>query len=312
MDRAWKERIDGWLEEKAGTQYLPQSIPPYPSYFEPPQFQQQVQPPFQQYPPYPDLVPDYSSSAPAYTSQPYGRYPPDSKIGYTGPDYGPTYTNAGYVPPPEPYDSPNQSRSGSPESTTSTLYATRSNTEFNKMSSLQREDSMDSIAIYKGLGYSTEHSLPDVPADNGLSCSDIPYPDIPPRLVTQKIPLAVPPGPNLPPIPVTPATTRSSAGSSIRAEEGDMHPSSLTIGKRPQDDADDENENHVRFRSPLISAQGSFSFAGSDKENKEVEEPLLPAAEASGSSSTVRVSPVPSVRSDSGMESESLLRRRLG
>jgi hypothetical protein len=130
--------------------------------------------------------------------------------------------------------------------------------------------------------------------------------------------LAIPPGPNLPTIPGTPATNRSSAGSSIRAEEGDVNPSTLSTDERPRDDAeeedeeeDEEDENHVRFRSPLVSAQGSFNVLASDKE---VEEPLLPpaAAEASGSSSTVRVSPVPSDRGDSGMESESLRRRRLG
>src|SRR6266446_5006279 len=91
MDRAWKERIDSWLEEKAGTQYLSQPMAPYPSFFEPPQFQQQVQPPYQQYPQYPETVPDYTSSTPAYTSQPYDCYPSDSKFGYVSPDYGPTY-----------------------------------------------------------------------------------------------------------------------------------------------------------------------------------------------------------------------------
>jgi len=304
MDRAWKERIDGWLEEKAGTQYLSQPMAPYPSYFEPSQFQPPVQTPYQQYP---EPVPDYSSSAPAYTSQPYSRYPSDSKFGYTGPDYGPTYTNDGYIPPPEPYDSSSQSHSGSPESTSPTLYVTRSNTEYNKGSGLQRDDSIDS-AIYKGPGYPTDHPLPDIPKYT-------PYPNIPPRLVPHKIPLAIPPGPNLPTIPGTPATNRSSAGSSIRAEEGDVNPSTLSTGKRPGDDADDEedeDENHVRFRSPLVSAQGTFSFSGSDKE---VGEQLLPpsaAAEASGSSSTVRVSPVPSDHGDSGTDSESLRRRRLG
>ena len=107
---------------------------------------------------------------------------------------------------------------------------------------------MDSIAIYKGLGYSTEHSLPDVPANNVLSYSDIPYPDIPPRLVTQKIPLAIPPGPNLPPIPGTPMTglsNRSSANPSLRAEEGVLHPPlDLTLF---DGDAGEEDEVHVRF-----------------------------------------------------------------
>jgi len=319
MDKAWKERIDGWLEEKAVTQqYLPQSTTPYfePSsqtqqstapytpypYFEP---SSPTQPQFSQRPGYSETVPSYRSSAPAYSSQPYGGYSSDSKVGYSGPDFGPTYANAGYVPPPEPYDSPAQSRSGSPQSTSSTLYTTRVNTQYNKTSGLQREDSMSS-AIYNGPAYSTQHPLPPPPAQ--------PYSNMPPpRLVPQKIPLAVPPGPNLPPIPGTPAfTNRSSANPSLRegdaddAEDGDNNNDNIA-GSRPRNDSEDEA--HVHFRSPLISAERSFSFAGSDQE---IEEPLLSAAEASSSSFTARVSPVSSEHGDSGRETESLRRRRLG
>ena len=320
MDKAWKQRIDGWLEEKAATQFLPQSIAPYTPYFDP---SSQTQPQSSQYPRYSEIVPDYRSSAPdyrssapAYTSQPYGSYPPpDSKVGYTGPDFGPTYANAGYVPPPEPYDSPAQSRSGSPQSTSSTLYATRVNTLYNKTSGFQREDSMSS-SIYNGPGYTTQPPLPP-PA------KEVPYSNVPPpRLVPQKTPLAVPPGPNLPPIPGTPMTAftnRSSANPSLREGEADndndnnITGSSLTVGRRPGEDRrpgeEADDETHVRFRSPLISAQGSFSFAGSDKE---AEEPLLSAAEASGSSFTARVSPISSEHGDLGRETESLRRRRLG
>jgi hypothetical protein len=166
-----------------------------------------------------------------------------------------------------------------------------------------------SSAIYNGPVYATQHPLPPPPPKEG-AYSNMP----PPRLVPQKTPLAVPPGPNLPPIPGTPMTVfsnRSSVNASLR--EGEAHDddgnnsAGLTTGRNPRDDADDET--HVRFRSPLISAQGSFSFAGSDKE---VEEPLLSAAEASGSSFTARVSPISSEHGDLGRESESLRRRRLG
>jgi len=303
MDKAWKQRIDGWLDEKAVTQqYLPQSTAPYTPYpyFDP----SSPRPPFSQFPGYAETVPDYRSSAPAYSSLPYdGGYSSDSKAGYSGPDFGPTYANAGYVPPPEPYDSPAQSRSGSPQSTSSTLYATRVNTQYNKTSGLQREDSMSS-AIYNGPAYSTQHPLPPPPAK--------PYSNMPPpRLVPQKIPLAVPPGPNLPPIPGTPAfTNRSSANPSLRegdADDAEGGDNNNVAGSRPKNDAEDEA--HVRFRSPLFSAQGSFSFGGSDHE---VEEPLLSAAEASSSSFTARVSPASSEHGDSGRETESLRRRRLG
>ena len=310
MDKAWKQRIDGWLEEKAGTQFVPQSIAPYPPYYGP---LSQAQPQSYQHPGYAETVPDYRSSAPAYTSQPYdssqpfGSYPSDSKVGYTGPDFGPTYVNAGYVPPPEPYDSPAQSRSGSPQSTSSTLFATLANTQYNKTSGLQREESMSS-AIYNGPGYTTQHPLPAPPP-----AKSAPYSNIPPRLVPQKTPLAVPPAPNLPPIPGTPMTAftnRSSANASLRegeADDNDNDTSGLTTGRRSREDADDET--HVRFRSPLISAQGSFTFAGSDKE---AEEPLLSAVEASGLSFTARVSPISSEHGELGRESDSLRRRRLG
>ena len=290
MDKAWKQRIDGWLEEKAGTQFLPQSIAPYTSYFDP---SSQTQPQASQYLGYPETIPGYRSSARAHASQPYGSYPPDSMVGYTVPYFGPIYANPGYgyTPPPEPYDSPAESRSGSPQSTSSTLYATKFNTQYNKTSDLQREDNISS-AIYNGPGYATQHPLPP-PA------KEAPYSNMPlPRLVPQKTPLAVPPDPNLPPIPGTPMTAfinRSSTNTSLPEGEADndsdnnVTGSALTMGRRPREEADDET--HVHFRSPLISVQGSFSFVGNDKE---VEKPLLSAAEVSGPSFTARVSPMSS------------------
>ena len=304
MDKAWKKRIDGWLDEKASTQFIPQSITSYIPCIDP---SSQTQPQSSQYPGYSETVRDYQSSAPAYTSQPYGSYPSDSKVGYTGPDFGP-YANADYVPP-DPYDSSSQSRPESPQITSSTLFATRANTQYNKTSSLQRGDSI-STPIYNGPGYTTQHPLPAPPPPAKAA----PYNNIPPpRLVLQKTPFAVPPGPNLPLIPRTPMTAftnRSSENASLRegeALDNDNNAAGLTTGRRSKQVADDET--HVRFRSPLISAEGSFSFASSDKE---ADESLLLGAEASGLSLTARVSPISSEYGDLGRESEPLRQRELG
>ena len=262
-------------------QFLPESRTPYPSYFDP---TSQTQ--YSQYPAYSEIIPDDRSSASAYTSQPYGSYPLDSRVGYTGADFGPIYAKLGYTPPPEPYDSPTQSRSGNPQCTSSTLYATRVNTQYNKTSGLRREDSMSS-ALYNSPGYAKQHPLP--PQAKGAPYSNM----LPPRLVPQKTPLAVPPDPNLPPIPGTPMTVflnRSSANASLRESEANddnnNNAAGLTNGWKTEND-----ETRVRFRSPLVSVQGSFSFEGSDKE---VEKPLSSAAEASGSSFTARISPISS------------------
>ena len=281
MDKTWKKRIDGWLEEKAGKRFS-QPIPPYTPYFYPSSHfypSSQTQPQFSQYPRYPETVPNDRSSSPAYTY-----------VGY--PSHSPKDGNS---PPFIPPDLPDQSRSGSPQSTSSTSY-TRFNTRSNKTSGLQREDSVSS-AINNGPGYATQHPLPATPAE------EAPYSSIPPpRFIPQKTPLAVAPGPNLPPIPgsaTTVLTNRSHANTSLREGEDDDNDNNAATGERPRGEADDET--HVLFRSPLISAQGSFSFGGS---NKEAEKILLSGAEASGSSFTTRVSPIPLEHGDSG-ETES-------
>jgi hypothetical protein len=287
MDKKWKKRTDGWLEEKARAQYVPQPSPPHTPYFYPSSHfypSSQTRPQFSQYPRYPETVPNYRSSSPAF---PHVGYPPPS----------PTYGNS---PPFIPPDLPDQSRSGSPQSTSSTSY-TRVNTQSNKTSGLQREDSVSS-AINNGPGYATQHPLPATPAKEALY-SSIP----PPKLVPQRIPLAVAPGSNLPPIPgsaMTALTNRSNANASLREgedddddddEDDDEDTAGLTTGGRPRGEVDDET--HVLFRSPLISAQGSFSFAGS---NQEAEENLLSGAEASGPPFTARVIPIPLEHGDSG------------
>ena len=210
-------------------QFLPESRTPYPSYFDP---TSQTQ--YSQYPAYSEIIPDDRSSASAYTSQPYGSYPLDSRVGYTGADFGPIYAKPGYTPPPEPYESPTQSRSGNPQCTSSTLYATRVNTQYNKTSGLRREDSMSS-ALYNSPGYAMQHPLP--PQAKGAPYSNM----LPPRLVPQKTPLAVPPDPNLPPIPGTPMTVflnRSSANASLRESEANddnnNNAAGLTTGGRPR------------------------------------------------------------------------------
>jgi len=102
---------------------------------------------------------------------------------------------------------------------------------------------------------------------------------------------------------------RSSENASLRegeASDNNNNAVGLTTGRRSRQTADDET--HVRFRSPLISAEGSFSFSGSDKE---VQNAVLLAAEASGLSFMTRVSPISSEHGDLGRESESLRRRGL-
>jgi len=281
MDKTWKERIDGWLEEKARKQFIPQPIPPYTPYVYP---SSQTRPQFSQYPWYPEMVPDYRSSSPAYTPQPYGGYPSHSPADGNSPPF---------IPP----DLPAQSRSGSPQSTSS---ATRANTQYNKTSGLQREDSVSS-SINSGPGYTTQHPLPSTPA------KEAPYSSTPPpRLVPQKTPLAVTPGPNLPPIPgtaTTVLTNRSSENASLR--EGEDDDNNAATRERPRGEADDET--HVFFRSPLISAQGSFSLTGN---NQETEENLVSGAEAPGSSFTARV--IRSTVTPGTLNTESLCRKRPG
>ncbi|KIM41592.1 hypothetical protein M413DRAFT_27906 [Hebeloma cylindrosporum] len=302
MDRAWKSRIDGWLDDKAAAQqqYLPPQptdrYTPYP-YREP---SSQTQPQYsgdQRYPyAYSEYVPDYG--APTHT-QPYGAYPPDFN------NDRPTYINEGYVPPPEPYAS-DSSPSEIPHSSSSSLDATRANTKYNKASGLQREDSLYS-GMYHDPGYATQHPLPPPPPD-------VQYARPPRRVVPQKThqesPSAAPSRTSLPLISGTPMPTfvnRSSAIPSFRDGEAD---DLIRLTMAIRDGAEDAT--HVRFRSPLFSAhsaQGSFNFAGSERE---VEESFLSAG--SGSSFTPRPSPLPgpSEHGDLGRETDSLRRRRLG
>ena len=88
---------------------------------------------------------------------------------------------------------------------------------------------------------------------------------------------------------MTAFTNRSSEDASLRegeADDNDNNAAGLTTSRRSRQVADDET--HVRFRSPLISAEGRFSVTDSAKE---VEEPLLSAAQVSGLSFTTKASP---------------------
>ncbi|KIM38312.1 hypothetical protein M413DRAFT_30162 [Hebeloma cylindrosporum] len=299
MDEAWKSRINGWLDEKAVTQQslLPQPTAPYTPY------------PFPEPTHYvhPETVSDYRSGTPAYT-QPYGPFPPlppDSTA-------SPAYANDGFTPPPDRNDSTTQLRSGSPHNMSSTPSATRANTQYNKASSLQRKDS-DSSIIYTGTytGYPTHRSFHFPPHDGQYA---MPSPRLGSQKSHQKTPLAVPPGPSLPPIPGTPMppfTTHTGGKKPSRregeTEDGDKINTAglIMAGRGPRDDAEDET--HVRFRSPVFSAhspQGSFNFSGNDGDAED----LLFSA-GSGSALTPRISPVTSEHGvDGGQESESIRR----
>ncbi|KAF8962028.1 hypothetical protein BDZ97DRAFT_1920912 [Flammula alnicola] len=285
MDRAWKRRIDGWMEEKkAGYSQGPfGSINPYydpssdpASYFGPGwsqptpygQYQSNVTP---YIPPLPELSGQNAQSSNKSQS------------------YGPIYASASYVPPPEPYDSRNPSRasSSSDESTSSTLYATRSNTLHNKTSGLQREDSSDTTSpVYKGPGYTSDHPLPQPPQP--LQTPPFGRNDAV-KLGWKKTTLAVPPPPSLPPIPGTPMTavrSRNSGSSGHQTnwnDDGRGGVLGLDLGER----VEDTPENRVRFRSPLISARGS-SFWGSDQGGEDPGS-LPPSADTEAFGSSVRL-----------------------
>lgn len=103
MDNAWKQRIDGWLEEKSvAQQHLSQSIVPYMPHphFDP---AHQTQPQFSQYPGYSEGNTPAGWFDNPQQFQPYGDSR-DLTVGYPGPHFGPPYANAGYAPRPGPYD----------------------------------------------------------------------------------------------------------------------------------------------------------------------------------------------------------------
>ncbi|KAF8159937.1 hypothetical protein B0H34DRAFT_674211 [Crassisporium funariophilum] len=284
MDKAWKSRIDGWIDEKAaGTQTMQpplQSNPYYDSgshypHAYPTTFDSNYQPPFHDVPSYTDFGLSGARSR-----------------GYDG-MYSPLQHTGGYNPPPEPYVTPTQSRSGSPESTTSTVNVTRSNTLQNQSSKVQREDSIgaSSLSLYDQ-GYSFQNPVRLPPRKTFAQGT------IPPRLVPirYQASLAVPPPPNLPPIPGTPLGALNDRNS---GDNLGLLRSSLGAPN------EDEDDHHVRFRSPLMSARGSTSQSGSDED---VEEPLLPRGETS--SLSMRAGSATSPETPENGQDESLRRRR--
>ena len=284
MDKAWKQRIESWLEEKAAanplpppTMYNPRSYNDYLSQqplFDPsfdPQYPQPV-PPFS----VENRAPSYKS--PSYTDLGYSGYSSDvkGKNSSTSNSTVPPYTTvySGYssdvkgkssssgsstVPPYTPYapyyqnlaEPQTQTRSNTPDSAESTVELTRANTLQNKTAHLDRTSSTSSghSVIYNGPVYPTNHPLPTPPKVT-VTSNDI---QTPPRLVTK---LAQPPPPSLPPIPGTPMTASRFSGSSHSLKSAG---SGIGLASAHGDEDTDLQSAHVHFRSPLASAQGSNS-----------------------------------------------------
>ncbi|KAJ3495064.1 hypothetical protein NLJ89_g10687 [Agrocybe chaxingu] len=296
MERAWKQRIDAWLDEKASNPYG--SGPHYPHFSYP-------------HSSYPHFGSGYTPFVPplgSETGYPTDFVPPPGFQMYSDPNlprYGfasdasgyPTQENptllpaSSYHPPPEPYDTPDQSRSQSPDSTSSRTDATRANTVRNSgnRASYSRQNTMDSTLSY----VSSTDSNPLPPAS---------YPPPPP--LSPKIPLvsnfnppanappikhrlAIPPPPNLPPIPGTPMTAFSNRSLGSRSNGDSPLPA-------PGEEDVDLQDNRVRFRSPLVSVQGSSggtaTWGGQSPRSVDGSSPM--AGQSTGAtSSTSRSSP---------------------
>ncbi|KAF8883319.1 hypothetical protein CPB84DRAFT_1850966 [Gymnopilus junonius] len=251
MDKTWKKRIDGWIEEKAQiqsstpypystpyydpTSYAPQSYPnPYPG---------NVQTPW---PPPPQGLSPWA--APTQAPPPWGP-PPQAPV--HPPDSPAMFRPATDIPPPEPYDSEEPSEEDGPTSN-----ATQSNTFYNKFSSgPQPGDSSSGSGVPDRPGSISE--TPPVPAPP----TQVPQPprNITTTLAPTRTPLAVPPPPTLPPIPGTPANPYTQP-SSLRnsAEIRHLSPAlGLNLHGQPEEEEEDSHDYRVRFRSPLLSAQTS-------------------------------------------------------
>ena len=170
--------------------------------------------------------------------------PPPKTLSYTDLGYNDYTSNAegksssvtsnSIVPPTHyaPYyqnlaEPQTQTRSNTPDSADSTVNLTEANVFHNALSHLYRTPSTSSghSAIHNGPGYPTNYPLPS-PSQVTVASNDIPPS---PRLITS------------PAQPLTPSLPGSAYGG---------------------EDADHQSV-HVRFRSPLVSAQGSNSPWGS-------------------------------------------------
>ncbi|KAF8815765.1 hypothetical protein BYT27DRAFT_6655025 [Phlegmacium glaucopus] len=231
QDRSWKRRIDGWIDEQARASQGP---------FTQPTLGDDWQNPLMPY-----ASPDGLTMHQPFTyrSSPY--YHPsfdDAQGGHVRDTYGPTYASDTYVPPLEPYSTP----TGWPHSPLSTDAVTQTNIIPNQSPKRQHDDNMTSATYIPSAGI----TLPRVPITSAE--------ETPSRLVPNEAYLGV--SPSLPPIsgtPIIPFADRSSKN------EDNMLGSSSGWENRVGGDVPD-NENRVRFRSPLISDQESIKLANSN------------------------------------------------
>lgn len=244
MDKAWKQRIESCLTEMAPTNLMPMYNPHWLSNYQTshtpftehlgadPRGKQASSPSsldlqwcngYQPQPLTQPFIPPMSSSSYADLS-----YTSDTegKSSSTGNTTSPPYTP--YAPYYQNLAEPQtQTRPKTPDSADSTVNLTRGNTFQNAMSHLDRTPSTSSghSPIDNDPGYPTDHPLPSQPKVTATS-NDVPPP---PRFITRP---AQPLPPSLP-------------GSAYGGEDADLQ------------------SVHVRFRSPLVSAQGSNSPWGS-------------------------------------------------
>ncbi|KAF8815767.1 hypothetical protein BYT27DRAFT_7155352 [Phlegmacium glaucopus] len=226
-DRKWKQRIDGWINEQARASQESFTQPALRDW---------------QNPLMPYASPDGLTMHPPFTyrSSPY--YQPsfdDAQGGYVPDTYGPTYASDTYVPPLEPFSTP----TGWPHSPLSTDAVTQANIIPNQSPKRQHDDNMTSVAYIPSAGI----TLPRVPTTSAE--------ETPPRHVPNEAYLGV--SPSIPPIsgtPIIPFADRSSKN------KDNTLGSSSGWENRVGGDVPD-NENRVRFRSPLISDQGSIKLA---------------------------------------------------
>ncbi|KJA18063.1 hypothetical protein HYPSUDRAFT_90259 [Hypholoma sublateritium FD-334 SS-4] len=244
MDRAWKRRIDGWVQEKKFV-HVPAPYPPQPYY-----------PTFESAPSgEPSGAPQYSSQEPHPTPSWYNSNKSSQ------PPQATSYTETPYNRPSSPLGS-----DGSDESTSSTLYATQSNTLHNKISTFHPEEDMAiNFPVFKGPVYISDHPLPQPPRPLPRTTSESARLD---PYAPRKAGLAVPPPHDLPPIPgsaIPPVRVSGPPvgddGRSTSEDEYASRPRSFAM-----EEEEEEPENRVRFRSPLISAKAS-SFGGSDPDS---------------------------------------------
>jgi len=177
MDKAWKQRIDRWIEEKN---------PGNKGLFGQPLFDNP------QYPSMPYTYPNGSTMYQQPTYKPSRYYQPSFGDARVGGDawstYSPAHVSDAYVPPPDPYSPP--TRLPHSQMPTDTVI-------LNQSSNLQNDGYDMASAVYNPTPGTTPPPLPPkVPITSAE--------ETPPRFIRKKPNLAVAPPPSLPPIPGTP------------------------------------------------------------------------------------------------------------